>query len=285
MADNLFFKNIERNDTLTRYFNDIKKFKVMTQEEEKEFIVKAQNGDVNAQNMLVNSNQRYIFSFAKKFASYCNVNDLVSIATEGFIKAIEKFDVARETRLCTYANQWMGQKIRAYLIDEHLSVRKSNYNKTYSKVTKIKNKFFLENGRFPQVEEIQYLLEKEYGVVIKEICDLIDVNINSISQSYDEGETSVEDSTEYNLATSSINAYEVETDKDYTKALVATMINTLSDREQVIIKKVFGIGCYPMELDEIAKEMGMSKERIRQIKVDVCKKLKERFSSSKKRVI
>lgn len=285
MADNLFFKTIERNETLNRYFNDIKKFKVMTPEVEREFIIKAQNGDIDAQNKLVNSNQRYIFSFAKKFASYCNVNDLVSIAAEGFIKAIEKFDLSRETRLCTYANQWMGQKIRAYLIDEHLAVRKSNYNKTYSKVTKIKNKFFLENGRFPQVEEIQYLLEKDYGVVIKELCDLVDVNVNSISQSYDEGETSVEDSVEYNTVTSSINAYEVESDKDYIKALVATMMNTLSEREQVIIKKVYGIGCYSMELDEIAKEMGMSKERIRQIKVDVCKKLKERFSSAKKRVI
>ena len=63
------------------------------------------------------------------------------------------------------------------------------------------------------------------------------------------------------------------------------MLNSISDREKTIIKKVFGIGCDAQEMDEIAKEMGMSKERIRQIKIETCKKLKDMFTPYKKRVI
>ena len=137
----------------------------------------------------------------------------------------------------------------------------------------------------PQVEEIRDILKSEYDIDIKELCDLIDVNINSINQSNDDGETFYEESAEFNTATSSINQYEVECEQDYHKALVATMLKTLSEREQIVIKKLFGLGCEPQEMDSVAKDMGMSKERIRQIKIEVCNKLKDSFSSYKKRVI
>ena len=77
----------------------------------------------------------------------------------------------------------------------------------------------------------------------------------------------------------------MECEQDYHKALVATMLKTLSEREQIVIKKLFGLGCEVQEMDSVAKDMGMSKERIRQIKIEVCNKLKDSFSSYKKRVI
>ena len=63
------------------------------------------------------------------------------------------------------------------------------------------------------------------------------------------------------------------------------MLNTLSEREQIIIKKLFGIGCDAQEMDSVAEDMGMSKERIRQIRIAVCDKLKDKFSSYTKRAI
>lgn len=285
MADKLIFKNIERTENLQRYLDEIKKYEVLTPEQEYEYIIKAKAGDMSARDMLVNSNQRYIYSLCKKYSTTYNVLDLVSIANEGFIEGIERFDETRGFKLYTYAQHYAMQRIKAYLINENLTVKKSNYNKTYSKVNKIKNKFFVENGRMPQVEEIQEMLKSEYNVDIKDVCDLIDVNINSINQSMDDGESFYEETPEFNTVTSSINAFEVETEKEYEKALVATMLNSLSDRERTIIKKIFGIGCFPQEMDEIAREMNMSKERIRQIKIETCKKLKKSFSSYDKRAI
>ncbi len=285
MTDKTLFKNVERTENLGRYLDEIRKFKVLTPEEEYEYVLKAKEGDKHAKDMLVNSNQRYIYALCKKFSTSYNVLDLVSIANEGFIKGIERFDPTRGFKLYTYAQHYALQEVKLYLLNEHLTVKKSNYNKTYSKVNKIKNKFFVENGRMPQVEEIRDILKAEYDIDIKEICDLIDVNINSINQSNDDGETFYEESMEFNTATSSINQYEVESEQDYHKALVATMLKTLSDREQIIIKKLFGIGCEPQEMDSVADDMGMSKERIRQIKIAVCNKLKDNFSAYKKRAI
>lgn len=285
MADNLLFKNIERTENLGRYLDEIKNYKILTPEEEYDLILQAKNGDESAKETLILSNQRYLFSLCKKFSTAYNVLDLVSIANEGFIEGIERFDPTRGFRLYTFAQHYALQKIKAYLINENLTVKKSNYNKTYSKVNTIKNKFFVEHGRQPQIEEIQEELKTTYGIVIKETCDLVDVSMNSINQSADDGETYYEESAEFNTATSSVNSYEIETEQEYHKALVATMLNTLTDREKIVIKKIFGLGCEPQEMDSVAKEMGMSKERIRQIKIEVCNKLKDNFSSYKKRVI
>ena len=285
MADKLTFKNIERTENLQRYLDEIRKYDVLTPEQEYEYIVKAKAGDMAARDILVNSNQRYIYSLCKKYATSYNVLDLVSIANEGFIEGIERFDITRGFKLYTYAQHYATQRIKAYLINENLTVKKSNYNKTYSRVNKIKNKFFVENGRMPQIEEIQEILKNEYGVEIKELCDLIDVNINSINQSIDDGESFYEETPEFNSATSSINSFELESDREYQKALVTVMLSTLSERERTIVKKVFGIDCDAQEMDEIAKEMGMSKERIRQIRISACEKMKEMFTPYKKRVI
>lgn len=285
MADKLIFKNIERTENLQRYLDEIRKYDVLTPEQEYEYIVKAKAGDKAALDMLVNSNQRYIYSLCKKYSTAYNVLDLVSEANEGFIEGIEKFDETRGFKLTTYAQHYAMQRIKLYLIGKNLTVKKSNYNKTYSRVNKIKNKFFVENGRMPQVEEIQEILKNEYNIEIKELCDLIDVNINSINQSVDDGESFYEETPEFNVATSSVNLFEVESDKEYQKALVTAMLSSISERERTIVKKVFGIDCEPQEMDEIAKEMGMSKERIRQIRIEACNKMKTMFTPYQKRVI
>lgn len=285
MANKLTFKNIERTENLQRYLDEIRKYDVLTPEQEYEYIVKAKAGDMTARDILVNSNQRYIYSLCKKYSTSYNVLDLVSIANEGFIEGIERFDVTRGFKLYTYAQHYAMQRIKAYLINENLTVKKSNYNKTYSRVNKIKNKFFVEHGRMPQVEEIQEILLKDYNIDIKELCDLVDVNINSINQSMDDGESFYEETPEFNSATSSVNSFEIESDKEYQKALVTAMLSSISERERTIVKKVFGIDCEPQEMDEIAKEMGMSKERIRQIRIEACNKMKNMFTPYQKRVI
>ena len=285
MTDKTNFRNIERTENLGRYLDEIKKYNILSPEEEYDLVLKAKAGDEHAKTVLVNSNQRYIYSICKKYATAYNVLDLVNIANIGFIRGIEKFDPTRGFRLYTFAQHYALQEVKLYLINENLTVKKSNYNKTYSKVNQIKNRFFVENGRMPQVEEIQSALKEQYNIEIKEMCDLIDVNINSINESNDEGETFFEESIEFNTATSSINQYEIESEQEYYKALVATMLNTLSEREQIIIKKLFGIGCDAQEMDSVAEDMGMSKERIRQIRIAVCDKLKDKFSSYTKRAI
>lgn len=284
MKENVNFRNIERTDVLEKYLNDIKGFKILDPEEEVDLVIKAQNGDIKARHTLGQANQRYIFSFAKKYATRYNVSDLIDVAYEGFDKAITDFDVTKGFRLCTYANYWMSQKLNAYLMGDGLTIKKSNYNKTHSKVNKIRNKFFLENGRNPHTEEIAEELRNQYDVDIKNMCDLYDVNVNSINQIVDD-DMSYEETSEFTTVTSSYNSYENEVNSEYNSAFVGIMLDTLSEREQIIIKKLFGIGCEAQTMEDVAEDMNMTKERIRQIKTSVLDKLRNRFNTYSKRVV
>lgn len=285
MKENIWVKQVERTETLNLYLDDIKKYDLITADKEIELIEKAQNGDDKAKQELMTVHQRYIFSFAKKFTNGKNVLDLVNEATIGFEKAIMDFDITRGFRLCSYANYWMREKITKYLISEHLTIKKSNYNKTHSRVNKVKNDFFLINGRFPTSEEIIDILREKYDLDIKDETDVYDVVINSINSTLDDGETYFEESKDFNTATASYNEYENEMNGDYTKALVAEMIKTLNEKEQKIIKSIFGIGCEEMSMEDVAEEMGYSKERIRQLKQDICTKLKKAYSYVTKKAI
>jgi RNA polymerase primary sigma factor len=285
MKENIWVKQVERTETLNLYLDDIKKYDLITADKEIELIEKAQNGDDKAKQELMTVHQRYIFSFAKKFTNGKNVLDLVNEATIGFEKAIMDFDITRGFRLCSYANYWMREKITKYLISEHLTIKKSNYNKTHSRVNKVKNDFFLNNGRFPTSEEIIDILREKYDLDIKDETDVYDVVINSINSTLDDGETYFEESKDFNTATASYNEYENEMNGDYTKALVAEMIKTLNEKEQKIVKSLFGIGCEEMSMEDVAEEMGYSKERIRQLKQDICTKLKKAYSYVTKKAI
>lgn len=283
MKKSLFVKEVERTNNLNRYFEEIKKYDLISAEEEVELIVKAQEGDQAAMDKLVMSHQRYIFSYARQYSNGHNVTDLVNEASEGFMEAIKRFDVTRGNRLCSYANYWMQQALNKYLLTVHLPIRKSNIDKTYSKVNKIKNQFFLTNGRYPTTEEIINELEENYGMKIRNKEDIYDLTVNSINSSLDEGETFYEESAEFNKATATVNEYEKTAQDDYNKTLVETLLQCLSEKEKKIIKPLFGIGCPEMDMDAIADEMGMSRERVRQLKNSICKKMRSRYDSLNKR--
>ena len=285
MKQNIWVKQVERTETLNRYLDDIKKYEIITPEREIELVEKAQNGDSKAKQELMTVHQRYIFSFAKKFTNGKNVLDLVNEATIGFEKAILDFDATRGFRLCSYANYWMREKINKYLLSEHLTIKKSNYYKTYSKVNKVKNDFFLENGRFPSPEEIVTILKEKYEMDIKDEMDVYDVVINSINSTLDDGETYYEESHAFNTATASYNEYETEVNGEYTKALIAEMIKYLNEKEQKIIKSLYGIGCDEKAMEDVAEEMGYSKERIRQLKKEICEKLRKVYSQKMRKAI
>lgn len=277
-------KMLDRTEGLNRYLEDIRKYDLISPEEEVELVLKAQNGDEQAMGRLMESHQRYIFSFARQYSNGKNILDLVNVANEGFAIAIERFDVTRGFRLCSYANSWMQERLNSYLLTDHLLVKRSNYKKTHSKVNKIKNDFFLQNGRYPSNDEVMDILD-EMGIKINNECDVYDVTYNSINASLDEGETFYEGSEEFNSHTSSNNNYEDVIDSDYNKTLVNIMLNGLKEKEREIIKSLFGIGCEEKDMDTVAEEMGFSKERIRQLKVATLDKLKRQYKHYTKKAI
>ena len=268
---------IERSNNLSRYFKDIAKFEIVYAETEVELVEKAHQGDDDARKKLMSVHQRYIFSFAKRYTRNNNTLDLVSVATEGFAVAIDKFDPTRGFRLCSYANYWMRERILAYYSGDENMIKRPKMSKLEQRITAIRNKWYAENGYYPTNEELVEKLHDDYDISIKNESDLYDIIMTSIDSYVNEssGETYGE-TIEFNKASASENDYEENTENDYAKEVAHILLNTLNERERDIITRIFGIGRPEQTVIDVAQELGYTPERIRQIKALALDKMKNR---------
>lgn len=268
---------IERSNNLSRYFKDIAKFEIVDAETEVELVEKAHQGDDDARKKLMSVHQRYIFSFAKRYTRNNNTLDLVSVATEGFAVAIDKFDPTRGFRLCSYANYWMRERILAYYSGDENMIKRPKMSKLEQRITAIRNKWYAENGYYPTNEELVEKLHDDYDISIKNESDLYDIIMTSIDSYVNEssGET-YGDTIEFNKASASENDYEENTENDYAKEVAHILLNTLNERERDIITRIFGIGRPEQTVIDVAQELGYTPERIRQIKALALDKMKNR---------
>ena len=268
---------IERSNNLSRYFKDIAKFEIVDAETEVELVEKAHQGDDEARKKLMSVHQRYIFSFAKRYTRNNNTLDLVSVATEGFAVAIDKFDPTRGFRLCSYANYWMRERILAYYSGDENMIKRPKMSKLEQRITAIRNKWYAENGYYPTNEELVEKLHDDYDISIKNESDLYDIIMTSIDSYVNEssGETYGE-TIEFNKASASENDYEENAENDYAKEVANVLLKTLNERERDIITRIFGIGRPEQTVIDVAQELGYTPERIRQIKALALDKMKKR---------
>ena len=268
---------IASDRTLNDYLKEINKYKVLKPEEEKELVKKMFDGDKEAKDRLIMCNQRFVYAVAKTYANEDNIRDLVNEGNIGLMQALETFDHTKGNKFLSYAIWYIKREIQAYLNNENLLIRKTNNTKTVYKLSKIKQKFYAEHNRYPDVDEIADILEKEYGLKIKDKTDLLDVTTTSISTCFDdEDNRAFENSQYFTERTATENEYEDEVKKEHNASVSGTLMSELTEREQTIIKMAFGIG-YNKEYTnaEIAEEIGMSSERVRQLKNGAIEKMRQ----------
>jgi RNA polymerase primary sigma factor len=274
----------ERTETLTRYYEDIRKYDVMSEEKEVEMFNLFKNGNKQeqeyARNFIINANQRFVVAMAKRFATNENILDLISEGNIGLIEAMKDFDVTKGNKFITFAVWYVRRAINNYCINYGNLVKKTNLSKTYHIIAQATNKFIQTEYRQPTLEELLEIVNKEHKADIKSIEDIIDTKISSIDEGFNSedddavfGEMSL-----YNSYSSSFNEYEKISNDDFNNKLISSMLGKLPEREKTIIKMVFGIGYYrEYELQEIAEELGLTTERVRQIKNSVIKEIKEKY--------
>ena len=274
----------ERTETLTRYYEDIRKYDVMSEEKEVEMFNLFKNGNKQeqeyARNFIINANQRFVVAMAKRFATNENILDLISEGNIGLIEAMKDFDVTKGNKFITFAVWYVRRAINNYCINYGNLVKKTNLSKTYHVIAQATNKFIQTEYRQPTLEELLEIVNKEHKADIKSIEDIIDTKISSIDEGFNSedddavfGEMSL-----YNSYSSSFNEYEKISNDDFNNKLISSMLGKLPEREKTIIKMVFGIGYYrEYELQEIAEELGLTTERVRQIKNSVIKEIKEKY--------
>jgi len=262
------------------YFNE---HKFQPTNEEVKRIGKQKYGiDINElesiRNNIVLSNQRFVISAARAMGNESNIEDLIDEGNLALFEAIDNFNPLEYTNsFITFAVHYIRRNLNLYLAKTDGIIRKSNITKTYSTLAKATDMFVQEYHRNPSTEEIKEYLYEKMGIEVKNI-DVINMQVSSIdamsSSDDDENRTSGE-SRNYNSHTASFNSYEEEAEQQANQRIVGLMMNKLKPREREIISMSFGIGVdREYKLQEIAEKLNLTTERVRQMKNEILRKLK-----------
>ncbi|MGQ7870822.1 sigma-70 family RNA polymerase sigma factor [Sunxiuqinia sp. sy24] len=268
---------VKESDSLEKYLKEIGKFRLLTAEEEAELAKRVKLGDSGALKQLVQANLRFVVSVAKQYQNLgLSLPDLINEGNIGLIKAVERFDETRGFKLISYCVWWVRQSILQALAERSRIIRLP-LNKIGS-IIKVKNalvKLEQEFQREPSLEEVASLLKITSAVVAD--AQKLSVDPVSMDSRIDEdGEASLYDvilnddspSPDHNLIENSLRQ---EIDR---------VLSKLNDREANVLRHYYGLNeLHKMSLADVATEMGLSKERVRQMKERAIKKLKENYQN------
>lgn len=259
----------ENNPLIQNYFKDIAKYPIYNSEEQIELARKAKSGDDIARDKLILSNLRFVVTCAKKYVGQgVSLIDLINSGNLGLIQAIENYDPDRGYHFISFAVWYIRREIIKAIYNTGRTIR---YPITYiSKITKVKKAyedFLSTNQREPTDDELiqlTNLTQKQYDstVLDKSYCQSIDTPIT------DDGKTTVEDT----LADTIIPFTDT-----FTKETISSALKILNNREYKVITEYYGLeGKYEKSIKDIAKELGLGDERVRQIRKAAVKKLNKR---------
>ncbi len=264
------------------YFNEIKDIPLLTPEEEKQlFRQLRKNGDRFVRDKIAKSNLRLVISIAKRYQHMgLPLDDLIEEGSLGLLKAIEKFDLRRNCKFATYASFWIRQSVTRALTNEGKLIRlPAHVTSRLSKMRRISEKLRQDLGRDPSTEEIA----AEIKLPAREVYDL-----KSITTSYDSLDSPIgEDGSGQLLdiiVDKSRDADTVFSMERIAKIIrydsIMNLIGNLPDRESNVLRLRFGLedGVF-RTLEEVGKELDLTRERIRQIEMSAIKKLRESLAS------
>ena len=271
-----------KDELLNSYLKDIAKYKVLDSSEVAILISKAQAGDEKARNQIITSNLRFVVTIAKQYQNRgIPLMDLISAGTEGLIKSVDKFDVNRGTVFLTYAGWWIKQCIynTIYAHGEEIRLPISQ-RLLVIKILDTTNKFIQTHSRNPSIDELAELT----GIETSQI-DFLSQFSNKVL-SIDDYVGGDEDGNQLcDVIPDNEPLLDEQINKKFVLADLDNMLDTLSNREQDLIRMLFGIGMDPVEAKDVADMFGVGKERIRQMKEAALGRLKKKFSHQLKGLI
>lgn len=269
------------SDDVMSYLNSIRKFEVLTPEEETKIFGTIKNGtpeeSTAARQKLWVCNQRFIYAVAKQYAKGNDIMDLIDECNVGLNDAIDRFDPSKGVRFYSYAVWYIRRKVVSYITNDGEMVRSANKQKLMGILPKVKEKFFQENQREATPEEVIEILDKDYDIKIKENEDVYDMSISSISDTMiGENDSPSPSQLEFESYTASRNAYEDQMEAEANEYLVNKLLSVCNEKEQGVIKMLYGIGYdNPLSPEDVADAYGMTKTRILQLRKNIIKKMQK----------
>jgi len=259
--------------SLDKYLREIGKVKLLTPDEEVMLVRKIRENDRKALETLISANLRFVVSVAKQYQNQgLTLPDLINEGNLGLIKAAERFDETRGFKFISYAVWWIRQSILQSLAEQSRIVRLPlNKIGSINKINKAFTKLEQEFQREPMAEEIAEVLNLHPSIV--------DESLNSTNFHISMDAPLKDDDTNENnlydvMITNETGPPDVSLIDNSLKVEIERTLSTLNDREAEILRYYYGLnGMNAHTLEEIGKELDLTRERVRQVKEKALKKL------------
>jgi RNA polymerase primary sigma factor len=257
-------------DAMQLFLNEIRRYPLLTAQEEVELSQRIEQGDAEAKERMINSNLRLVVSLAKKYqGNDLPLLDLIQEGILGLIRATEKFDWRRGYKFSTYATFWIRQAIQRGIANKARTIRiPVHIGQRERKIARVQRELQAELGRPPSDEEVA----AEAEVTVPEIEEIRDAAraVTSLDKPIgEEGEAAFGD-----IMPSDDPEPEEEVEVSLRAEALHRALDQLPDRERQVVKLRFGVnGDDPTPLRETGRRMGLSPERVRQLEQKALKRL------------
>lgn len=250
------------SENITRYFANISSTHPLEPDQEADLALRIRRGDLQARNELVTANLRFVVSVAKQYQNLgVPLDDLINEGNIGLIRAAERFDPTKGFKFASFAVWWIRQAILSFLVDKSRMVRlPQNITHVISRIRSAANAFEQENQRPPSTAE----LAERTGMSEEKLEEYIGHVSSTISM-----DAPLSSDTDVTIGemledTSSEAADRVLIAESLRHDLRVAM-NSISRREQEIIRLYYGMDGESRSMDEIAMDYHLSRERVRQL--------------------
>jgi len=263
-------------DSIQIYLREIGQYPLLIAAEERELAKRIEKGDTEARNILARSNLRLVVSIAKKYvgrSADLTLLDLIQEGNLGLFRAVDKFDWKKGYKFSTYATWWIRQAITRALADQSRTIRiPVHMVETIAKYKQISRRLSQMLGRDPQAEEIAI----EMGVEPEKIYQIEKINQDTLSLENPVGSDDDDRSTLGDfIPDDKIPSPVQESSERILAEQVRVILGDLSPKERKILEMRHGLldGIYHT-LEEVGREFGVTRERIRQIEAKALEKIR-----------
>jgi RNA polymerase primary sigma factor len=257
-------------DALQLFLNEIRRYPLLSKDEEVELAKRIEAGDLDAKERMINSNLRLVVANAKKYQGQdLPLLDLIQEGIFGLIRAAEKFDYRKGYKFSTYATFWIRQAIQRGLANRARTIRiPVHIGQRERKIARVERELSAKLGRDPTDREVSQAAELPEDQ-IQEVRDVART-ITSLDRPVgEEGETALGD-----LLESEGEGPDAEVQLSLREETLRTAVDSLPDRERDVVKLRYGInGHEPTPLRETGRRLGISAERVRQVEAEALKRL------------
>jgi RNA polymerase primary sigma factor len=268
-------------DPVRMYLREIGKFDLLKAEQEVDLAKKAEKGDVKSAEILARANLRLVVSIAKKYMGRgLQFLDLIQEGNIGLMRAVEKFDWRRGFKFSTYATWWIRQAITRAIADQAKTIRiPVHMVETINKFKKIERELEQKLERTPTAEEVA----KVMGIEPEKAFEIVKISQDTTSLETPVGKEEDTRLKEFIPDEVSLSPFE-SASRELLKGHIDDVLGTLNPRERKVLELRFGLrDGRSRTLEEVGKEFGVTRERIRQIEAKALRKLRHPSRSKRLR--